>query len=144
MLVSLLLKVNLNILSLNSRLDISSVIDLSSRSLNGLVSASGSINWLSGHCLSSLLSLRLSIEFYGFSIVYYLSVVYWLGVVLLSRHVYGSSVYLSLGNGSSSDRVVVNSFGLSSVNVDYLLDGFDGWLNVSLSNSKLSWDFHVY
>ncbi len=69
--------------------------------------------------------------------------VYWLGIVLLSRSSYTSSVNLRLGYGSSSDRVVIDVLGLSSVNVDYLFNSLDGRLNVSLSNSNLSRNFNV-
>ncbi len=94
--------------------------------------------------MSVLLSLRLSIEFNSFRVVNNFSVIYWLSIVFLSRSSYTSSVNSGLGHGSSSDRVVVDISGLSSVDVYDLFNSLNGRLNVSLSNGDLSWNFNIY
>ena len=143
-LISLSLEVYLNVLSLDGRLDILGVVVMSSRFLDSLSTCGGSVLSLPGYGRTGLGSVRHSLKLNSLIVVHNFSVVHRLSNVFFSWSVNSSSVPVGLGFGSSGDSRVVNSSGLSSVNVYNLLNGLDGRLDVLLSNSKLTRDIHIY
>ena len=142
-LVSLSLKINLNIFPLDCWLNIFGVIVVSCRFLYRLSSGSGSILWFSMHRSLGLTSVLLSLELNSFVVVHDLSVVDRLGYVLLSWSVDSSSVDVGLGLSGSGDRRVVDGSGLSLVHVDNLLNGLDSWLYIFLSDGKLPRNINI-
>ena len=141
--ISFSLKIDLYVFFLDGRLDESVVVDLSSRSLNGLSSSGSLILRFSGNNLSGFFSLRGSVEVNGFVVVNNLSIMNWLSVVFFSRNGDFSGGRVIFGHGSSSYRIVVNSSWLSSLNINLLSDGFNGRLNKSLSYGKLSRNVYI-
>jgi len=129
---------------LNSRLDISSVINLFSRSSNSLSSGSFSSNRFSGNGSSSFVSISLSIKFDSFGVINDFFVVNRLSVVLLSRNGIVSSGCISLNSGLSSNRFVIYNSVLSSINVNFMFNSFNSWLNNSFSIGNLSRNINVH
>jgi len=95
--ICLSLKINLYVFFLNGRLDDFGIIVVSSRSLSGLNSLSGSMLRLSCHSRLGLISLRLSLEINSLIIVDDFFVVNWLSDIFLSRSINSSSLDVLFG-----------------------------------------------
>ena len=143
MFMSFSLKINTDIFFLNCRLDISGSIVMCSRSLNGLNSFGGFINWFFSHRLSGLFSLRTSVKFNSLSVVYNFFIVNRLSQIFLCRDGNFSSFSFVLSYSWSSNRIMIYNFCFTSLNIYNLLNGFDNRLNVSFFNGNLSRNFDI-
>lgn len=132
----------LNVFSLDNRLDVLLVVDFFSWSVNSLGSAGVSDLSLSGDRVSvDGLSLRRN-EVDFLSVVNNSSFVDWLGQDFFSRslEVFVNCLVLVLGLSGLSR--VVDSSGLSSLNIQSFSDGLNCWLDVLFSDGYLTRDIN--
>lgn len=141
-LVLLSVKFNFNILSLNNRLNVGLIDDLSSWSSNILCSRG-----LSDLCLSSdwfsidNLSLRRNkVDFLG--VINYSSFEDW-----LSEDFFGWCLEISVNGliiefGWSCYNRIINSSGLSSLNIESFSYSLYSWLDVLFSDSNITWNLN--
>jgi hypothetical protein len=151
--IRLSLELNINILSLDNRLDVGLVVDFFSWSCHGLCSGSFLKNWFSHDGLFDFILRFGFLEFNSFDVVDNLSLDNRLSVDFLSRGSYNFLYdFLIVLNRSGLNRSVVD-LGLASV--DFKLHVFSqySWLDVLFSNGGLSWhvnrncfsfDFTIY
>lgn len=133
-------KLNINVLSLDNRLNISLVINFFSWTSHVLSSSSLLENRFSHDGLSGLVLRFGFLEIYSFSVINNLSLDYRLGIDLLSGSLEGSVNDLFGELGWSSLNWGIVYLGLSSIDLELYVFGKNGRLDVLLSNGCFSWN----
>ena len=141
--VSLSLKIDSDIFSLDNWLNVMCVVMLSSRSWNSLNSLSLSVLRFTGLFWIINSSSWFSNKFNIFSIINYFSVINRLGIIFLSRDIDSSNIISCLNLNRSCHSWVINSSSISSINLYSFGSGMNSRLNISFSNSNLSRNIYI-
>lgn len=135
---------NINIFSLNNRLNICLVINFFTWSSYSLCSSSFLKNWFSHNRLFNFILWFSFLEFNSFNIINNLSLDNRLSINFFSRSSYNFSYNLFIILYRSSLYRSIIDLGLTSIDLKLYIFSQYSWLNILFSNSSLSWYINRY